>query len=259
VTLPEVVCTGEVGFSGTRIVDKTFKILRRQHFGPASTKGDGECLLRAVLQTMVLGESNPQKSLQKASSFAEDNIALLRESVCVEIMNNIEIQSYFNDNTFICMLNDLNTRRRCGQLIDQYGTDHFVFAQMFGTLYRDGGIWYNFVGIRCLAIYLDMNIACIDVNSDRLVVYPRKFGPYHIAGTSRCYKKDEVSIHCVDRSGAFIPRFVFDFDATLVLAYNGKDHFWFTQAMKDIATTETLELIQNARIVDLIPGIPPII
>jgi len=232
------------------IEDRLFKVINRVHNGPSSTFGDGDCGVHSVLQSLIVGSQDPDLKIgsEAAKRYAERNVGNLRKRVSKNIANSLDLRSHFTDENMDEMLRNDDTRHRCSVLISEHGKSWKVFVFLLGFRYKTIGIWFNFIAMRCTAITLDRDIVVIDVRAHQsMTVYPRRFGAYHIPGV-RIYGSEVVSIYCSDKEGEFIPRFAFHHD-TLVLAYNGGTHFWYSK----LADSTNKDMMLSARVVDLIP------
>jgi len=249
-TIDDITIVRTFGVPRILTSDRWFNALHRIHFGPESTSGDGCCAIHAAIQTTLRGTLAPICSRIYAKAYAEENVGELRIRVKDAIFARRDLQTYFTELNCQDILLDADNDRRCSMLRPYLGRGWKAIATLFGLRYKNQGIWYNHIAIRCMAITLDQNIVVIDMRDNTcLVVYPRKFGAYHIPGNSRSFPCHMTAIHCQDDNGQFIPSFAFDAE-TIVLAYNGTNHFWYTELAPNFTEYNNMNV---RRVVNLVP------
>lgn len=248
-TTPDVTITyvQQAATSPIYYLDMLLRILHRTHAGYSSTTGDGDCAIHAVLQTMYRCVVHPIFSTAAAArQQAESFVGYFRAKVRDLLVSHAD------------MRNSYLTREECLHILNRDTLEHSLLssqeevATLFGLRRKDGGIWFDDVAMRCLAIAIDRDIVVVNVENDMcLTAYPRRHGIYHIPGTSHSFSASVPGIPCTlsNDGGHFIPSFAFKRE-TLVIVYNNVNHFWCTE----LATDFTTENDMNApRVFDLEP------
>jgi hypothetical protein len=232
---PEVQFMGET--TGTPRLAQTDVLtwLGRASCGYSSTEPDGECAVVAPEQTRLMSDAVADgvlMSVEAARERAERSCDLLRRHIRDQFFastyDGTVLRSFLTDERCTAALNHPANAHVDRTSLPGRGNNWRAFAELYARQRRRGGIWLDEPALRAYAVHLGRDIVVVS-RSGAIVVYPRHLLVYHLVGTDRTYDLSEPSIVCVDTEHRdYIPGLAFD-PTTIVICYNGKDHFWCSE------------------------------
>ena len=222
----------------------TLAWIGRTSRGPNATPGDGDCAVVAIQQSRLYAEDLTQ---------LDDDVLAESQRLCPTTRQSIYdafhsddlqgLRALLPDHRCIQTLAHSASQGRGSRVRRQRNRSDFQkVTDLYAKPYANGGIWLDEPALRALAVTLGTNILVIPP-CGAIYFYPKYLGIYHIVGTDHTYDSSEASVYCVDHNNLdFVPSIAFD-DATIVICYNGTNHFWCTEltSIKQPADWEQLQ------------------
>ena len=132
------------------------------------------------------------------------------------------------------------------------------YLQHLSLRHQDGGMWLDSLGLRAMAVYLKRDILVVGSQDGvACTFYPKLACDYEFEdapGQSVNFHSYVGGTYChVEQDSCpFLPASVFS-DDTLVIMYNGVDHFWCTEKVPGANLPQLLHALPSAYVRSLVP------
>jgi hypothetical protein len=234
------------GTAGEKEIDREgyLVLLQRYSLLESATRAEGDCCPLAVLQSAFMADNDA--TLEMAQAYANDErCQKLRRDVEETIIKYRVFRNFLTDGTCRDIVR-ASSSYSLGALPDN-GENWKLVARGYGTMARDGGLWFDEIAIRAMAVYLQRSITVVPPTSS-LLFYPKQLrfnrgddmefflvdkdkDGNNIRGSRRALNC-RMNILCYDMftESSFIPAEVKeDFNAVVINYSPTSKHYWCTQ------------------------------
>jgi hypothetical protein len=202
----------------------------------AYTPPNGDCAILACMQTQLYFEQSINEESDRVLQEALAKVGETRRLAGKCILDESVLRQYLEKIHLPLQTSLLRTR-----VVPQREPAVYTSADNFVKLgysrpYAEGGIWFDSLGIRALAITMESNVVVLDTTTFMCTVYSQHRS--HLSSTLRQLNHPRVFnpsyIVSFNASSTIqLPRLIFD-PRTIVILYNGSNHFDATVVSPDL-------------------------